>query len=231
MGNRNIISNINPKSSSAEAYRILRTNIQFANVDKTIKSIIVTSPGPEEGKSTIIANLAITMAYNNKKVLLIDTDLRKPTIHTFFGLDNSTGITNILSEDIEYTKAIQHTDIGKLYILASGSIPPNPSELLGSNKIKLLLNKVKEEYDIVLFDSPPVCLVTDAAVLSTIVDGVILVCASGQTTIENAKNAKALLNKVNANILGVVLNKMAMKRGYYNKICKYYTYYEDKTYS
>lgn len=230
MGNRRIITSINPKSSLAEAYRILRTNIQFANVDKIIKSIMITSPGPEEGKSTISANLAITMAYNNKKVLLIDADLRKPQIHTFFGLDNSIGITNILSEDIEYTKAIQHTDIGKLYILASGPIPPNPSELLGSNKIKLLLNHLKEEYDIVLFDSPPVCLVTDAAVLSTIVDGVILVCASGKTTIENAKNAKALLNKVNANILGVVLNKVAMKDGYYNKICKYYTYYEDETY-
>lgn len=230
MGNRSIVANINPKSPSAEAYRILRTNIQFTNVDKTIKSIVITSPGPGEGKSTIIVNLAVAMAHNNKKVLLVDTDLRKPNVHTFFGLDNSTGITNILSEDIEYTKVIQHTDIGKLYILASGPIPPNPSELLGSHKIKLLLNEVKEEYDIVLFDSPPVCFVTDAAVLSTIVDGVILVCASGQTTIENAKSAKALLNKVNANILGVVLNKIAKKNGYYNKICEYYTYYEDEPY-
>ena len=230
MGNIGILASINPKSPSAEAYRILRTNIQFTNIDKTIKSIVITSPGPGEGKSTIIVNLAVAMAHNNKRVLLIDTDLRKPNIHTFFGLDNSKGVTNVLSEDIEYAKVIQHTDIGKLYILASGPIPPNPSELLGSHKIKSLLNDVKEEYDMVLFDSPPVCLVTDAAVLSTIVDGVILVCASGQTTIENAKNAKALLNKVNANILGVVLNKVAMKNGYYNKICEYYTYYEDKAY-
>ncbi len=230
MNKKNIIANNNPKSPSAEAYRILRTNIQFTNVDKTIKSIVVTSPGPGEGKSTIIVNLAITMAYNNKKVLLIDTDLRKPNIHTFFELDNSKGITNILSEDVEYVKIMQHTDIRNLYILASGPIPPNPSELLGSQKMKILLNEVKDEYDMVLFDSPPVCLVTDAAVLSTIVDGVILVCASRQTTIENAKSAKALLNKVNANILGVVLNKMSIKVGRYNKKVSYYYCYEGESY-
>lgn len=230
MNKKNIISNNNPKSPLAEAYRILRTNIQFTNVDKTIKSILITSPGPGEGKSTITVNLAITMANNNKKVLLMDTDLRKPNIHTFFGLDNSKGVTNVLSEDIEHAKIVQHTDIRNLYILASGPIPPNPSELLGSQKIKILLNEVKDEYDMVLFDSPPVCLVTDAAVLSTIVDGVILVCASRQTTIENAKSAKALLNKVNANILGVVLNKIATKVGCYNKIVDYYTYYEGESY-
>ena len=222
MDKKNVIANINPKSRSAEAYRILRTNIQFTNIDKTIKSIVITSPGPGEGKSTIIANLAAAIASNSKKVLLIDTDLRKPNIHTFFGLDNSKGVTNVLSEDIEYIKIIQHTDIENLDILVSGPIPPNPSELLGSNKIKLLLNELKNEYDMVLFDSPPVCLVTDAAVLSTIADGVILVCAAGQTTIENAKSAKALLGKVNANILGTVLNKTIMRVSRYKKIDDYY---------
>lgn len=230
MDKKNIISNINPKSPSAEAYRILRTNIQFTNIDKTIRSIVITSPGPGEGKTTIIVNLAAAMAQNNKKILLIDGDLRKPCVHTFFGLDNVKGITNILSEDIEHTKIIQYTYIENLHILASGPIPPNPSELLGSQKIKFLLNEIKNEYDMVLFDSPPVCLVTDAAVLSTIVDGVILVCASGQTTIKNAKSAKVLLNNVNANILGVVLNKMAIKVRRYNKTVDYYSYYEGDSY-
>ncbi|MCQ1528255.1 CpsD/CapB family tyrosine-protein kinase [Lutispora saccharofermentans] len=226
MDKRNIITNINPKSRSAEAYRILRTNIQFANIDKTINSIVITSPGQGDGKSTVIANLAVAIARNNKKVLLIDADLRKPNVHTFFQVSNTKGLTNLLSEDVEYIRIIESTYVENLDILSSGPIPPNPSELLGSNRIKILLDELKTVYDMVLFDSPPACLVTDAAVLSTIADGVILVCAAGQTTIENAKNAKALLNKVNANIIGVVLNKMVTKAGRYNKADDYYSYYE-----
>lgn len=226
MDKKNIITNINPKSRSAEAYRILRTNIQFANIDKTLKSIVITSPGQGDGKSTVIANLAVAIARNNKKVLLIDADLRKPNVHTFFQVSNTKGLTNLLSEDVEYIRIIESTYVENLDILSSGPIPPNPSELLGSNRIKILLDELKTVYDMVLFDSPPACLVTDAAVLSTIADGVILVCAAGQTTIENAKNAKALLDKVNANIIGVVLNKMATKAGRYNKADDYYSYYE-----
>ncbi|MEA4961766.1 CpsD/CapB family tyrosine-protein kinase [Lutispora sp.] len=226
MDKKNIITNINPKSRSAEAYRILRTNIQFANIDKTLKSIVITSPGQGDGKSTVIANLAVAIARNNKKVLLIDADLRKPNVHTFFQVSNTKGLTNLLSEDVEYIRIIESTYVENLDILSSGPIPPNPSELLGSNRIKILLDELKNVYDMVLFDSPPACLVTDAAVLSTIADGVILVCAAGQTTIENAKNAKALLDKVNANIIGVVLNKMATKAGRYNKADDYYSYYE-----
>ncbi|HCJ58383.1 MAG TPA: capsular biosynthesis protein [Clostridiaceae bacterium] len=226
MDKKNIITNINPKSRSAEAYRILRTNIQFANIDKTLKSIVITSPGQGDGKSTVIANLAVAIARNNKKVLLIDADLRKPNVHTFFQVSNTKGLTNLLSEDVEYIRIIESTYVENLDILSSGPIPPNPSELLGSNRIKILLDELKNVYDMVLFDSPPACLVTDAAVLSTIADGVILVCAAGQTTIENAKNAKALLDKVNANIIGVVLNKMATKAGRYNKVDDYYSYYE-----
>lgn len=229
MYKKDIVANINPKSPSAEAYRILRTNIQFASIDKALKSIVITSSGPGEGKSTISVNLAAAMAQNNKKVLLVDTDLRKPNLHTFFEMDNSKGITNVLSENIEYTKMIRHTDIRNLDILTSGPVPPNPSELLGSQKIKLLLFELQSIYDMVLFDSPPVGLVTDAAVLSTITDGVILVCSAGQTTIENAKNAKALLNKVNVNILGVVLNKMAMTMRHHNKMDYYYAYYEGES--
>lgn len=161
MDRRNIITNINPKSRSAEAYRILRTNIQFANIDKTINSIVITSPGQGDGKSTVIANLAVAIARNNKKVLLIDADLRKPNVHTFFQVSNTKGLTNLLSEDVEYIRIIESTYVENLDILSSGPIPPNPSELLGSNRIKILLDELKTVYDMVLFDSPPACLVTD----------------------------------------------------------------------
>ncbi|WZL71504.1 CpsD/CapB family tyrosine-protein kinase [Clostridiaceae bacterium 35-E11] len=215
------ISNLNPKSPISEAYRILRTNIQYTNIDKNIKSIVVTSPGPGEGKSTIAANFSVTMSQNQRKILLIDSDLRKPTVNVFFGLSNQMGLTNVLVENVEYTKIVQSTKIGKLDVLSSGPIPPNPSELLGTNKMKSLLQRLKEDYDMVILDSPPIGIVTDAAVLSAIADGVILVCAAEQTIIEEAKKSKALLQQVNANILGVVMNKIPLNTcGYYT--CNYY---------
>ncbi|MTI46822.1 CpsD/CapB family tyrosine-protein kinase [Sporosalibacterium faouarense] len=216
MNDRNVITQKNPKSPTAEAYRTLRTNIQFSNIDKEVNTIAVTSSGPSEGKSTTTANLAVTMAQTGKKVLLIDCDLRKPRIHELFGLSNLRGLTNILTEDIELEQAIQNTETDNLEILSSGIIPPNPSEILGSQKMEKFLNKLKESYDVILLDTPPVNLVTDAAVLANKVDGTILVCAVGQASIEEAKNSKALLEKVNANILGVVLNKVPIKQsGYY----------------
>lgn len=222
---RVIITYENPKSPVSEAYRTLRTNIQFSNIDKNIKSIVMTSTGPGEGKSTTSANLAVTMAQNNKKVLLIDCDFRKPRVHKYFGISNSKGVTSILSEDLDYKEVLHSTDIGSsLDVLTSGPIPPNPSELLGSKKMKSFLEMVEEDYDMVLIDSPPVGMVTDAAVLSTIADGVILVCAVGQAIIEAVQNAKALLQKVNANILGVVLNKVPVGEGRYYKY-HYYSYY------
>ncbi len=228
---RIIITEKSPKSPVAEAFRTLRTNIQFSNIDKNIKTITITSSGPAEGKSTVITNLAVTMAKGNKKVLLIDADFRKPRLNAFFGLSRHIGVTNVLAEDIEYKEVVQQTDIENLDFLASGPIPPNPSELLGSNKMKEFVQKVKEDYDIVLIDAPPVGLVTDAAVLSTIVDGTILVCAVGQANIQAARNAKLLLEKVNANILGVVMNKVPVKGGGYYKYHYYQyhnAYYEDK---
>ncbi|KPU27358.1 capsular biosynthesis protein [Caloranaerobacter sp. TR13] len=222
-----LVTQENPKSPVAEAFRTLRTNIQFSNVDKELKSILITSPGPGEGKSTTIVNLAVTMAQNDKRVLLIDCDLRKPRIHKNFGISNSKGLTTILSENIDYKEILHSIGIGlQLDVLTSGPIPPNPSELLGTKKMKAFLEKVEADYDIVLIDSPPVGMVTDAAVLSTITDGVILVCAAGQSIIEGAKNAKALLQKVKANILGVVLTKVPIGDGKYYKY-HYYSYYYD----
>ena len=224
MDERKLITKENPKSPTAEAYRTLRTNIQFSNIDKEIKTIVVTSSGPGEGKSTVTANYAVTLAQNEKKVLLIDADLRKPRAHTVFNVPNVNGLTNAVAESVDYKKIVQATGIEGLDILTSGPIPPNPSELLGSKKMKAFLESIKEDYDMIILDSPPVGLVTDAAVLSNAVDGTIIVCAVGQAIKEAASNAKELLDKVNANILGVVLNKIPLNDGGYYKY-HYYQHY------
>lgn len=222
MRERKLIVNEDPKSPISEAYRALRTNIQFSNIDKSIKTIVVTSSGPSEGKSTVITNYAVTIAQNGKKVLVIDSDLRKPTNHKIFNVSNLAGLTTVLTDDLDYTKVIDKTEVENLHVLTSGPIPPNPSEILGSNKMKSFLETLKEDYDMILIDAPPVGIVTDAAILSTIVDGTILVCAVGQAVKEAATNSKALLDKVKANILGVVLNKIPINnKGYYK-----YHYYQ-----
>lgn len=215
----------NPKSPVAEAFRTLRTNIQFSNIDKDIKTIIVTSAIPREGKSTVISNLASTMAQADKKVLIVDCDFRKPVLHKRFKISNLQGLTNILMGDKSLLEAIvQHDDLKNLNILPSGPIPPNPAELLGSNKMKEFLGMIKKEFDMVLIDTPPVGLVTDAAVLSTSVDGVLLVIAAEQTDIDIVKKGKESLEKVNANIMGVVLNKVPLTSRLYSKY-GYYKYY------
>lgn len=218
---RPLVVHNNPKSPVAESYRVLRTNIQFASIDKQVKVIAVTSASPGEGKTTTIANLAITFAQAGSKVLLIDADLRKPAVHKMFELPNLEGMTTVIAKHEEPTSYISKTIVQNLYILTSGPIPPNPSELLSSNAMKNLMAKLREEFDIILLDAPPVGVVTDAAVLSTIVDGTILVVSSGQVEIEAVQRAKELLAKVNANVLGVTLNKIA-KSGNNNY---YYDYY------
>lgn len=213
----NLISLNHPKSPISEAYRTLRTNIQFSSLDKDIKTISITSVGPGEGKTTTISNLAITMAQANKKILLIDADLRKPKVHEYFELNNMYGLTNVLVLNKSLEDVIKKSTVSGLDILTSGPKPPNPSEILGSNSMKELIDKAKENYDGILLDSPPVGLVTDPAILSAIVDGTILVVNFGKTHIEEAKRSKQLLENVNANILGVVLNKISRKgNGYYN---------------
>lgn len=215
-----------PKSTTSEAFRTLRTNIQFANIDKNIKSIVMTSSNPDEGKSTVIVNLAITMAHADQKVLLIDGDLRKPTLNKYFELDESCGLTNILMDQENEAKGIQHLpEVPGMDVISSGPIPPNPSELLGSEQMKHFIERMEGIYDIVLIDAPPVGVVTDAAILSTIVDGTLLVCRQGETLIESVNFAKEKLEKVKANILGVVLNgvqRTGKKYDYY-----YYNYGED----
>lgn len=205
-----------PKSPVAESYRTLRTNIQFSSFDKEIRTIVVTSATPGEGKSTTIGNLAIVMSQSGKKVLLIDCDLRKPSIHKKFRITNQAGLTNILLYDVEPFE-IFHKHSDNLYILTTGQLPPNPAEVVSSNRLKSFIEKMKNEFDYILIDSPPLIAVTDAQILSSFCDGTLLVVSSGEAERETVKRAKDLLNKVKANIIGVVLNKIELKsrKGYY----------------
>lgn len=207
-----------PKSIPAESYRVLRTNIQYSSIDKRIKRILVTSSEPGEGKSTTTGNLALTFSQDEKKVLLIDCDLRKPSIHKKFRISNNIGLSDVILDNSKLDKAlIKRNDY--LDILPAGKVPPNPSELLGSKALEDLLDELGKKYDLVILDTPPVHAVTDAQILSTKVDGVILVVRAERTKKESVISAKAALDKVNANILGTVLNGGESSKG------KYYYYY------
>ncbi len=215
-----LITLTNPKSPVSEAFRTLRTNIQFASIDKTLKTIMVTSTGPGEGKSTTMANLAIVLSQQEKRVLLIDADLRRPTVHHAFRLPNRIGLTSVLAGTEELSNAIQNTGIDHLSVLSSGPIPPNPAEILGSKRMAGLIEKVSAEYDYVLLDAPPVLAVTDAQILSGLIDGVVLVIHSNKTHRDMAIKAKQLLENVHANVIGVVMNHRDQKENGY-----YYYYY------
>jgi len=207
---RHLLTHTNPKSPVAEAFRTLRTNLYFSDLKKSLKKIMVTSAGPSEGKSTILANLAVTVAQTGQKVLLIDADLRKPVMHKIFDLSNSKGLTNLLVEELEPGQVIHRSKIENLDILTSGPIPPNPSELLGSERMEKFLNGINS-YDIIFIDSPPAVAVTDAVVLSSKMDGVLLVIDCKQVRREMAISAKEQLLKANARILGAVLNRVEYK--------------------
>lgn len=212
------------KSPSSEAYRMLRTNIQFVSVDSGIKKILITSACPEEGKSFTVANLAVCMAQSGKSVLVVDADLRKPTQHKFFGVENGEGLsvalTEVQAQNPDFKSYIRETDVPGVRVITAGPIPPNPAELLGSKIMKYFIEVISEQFDVVIFDTPPIIAVTDAAILAQVVDGVILVLASGKVYKEHAKRAKELLDQVGAKILGAVLNKVEMKASEY-----YYNYY------
>lgn len=218
---RNIISYSQPKSVITEEFRAIRTNIQYSNLDKKIKTIVVTSTTKNEGKTTITTNLAINFSnIENKKVLVIDCDLRNPSIYKEFGISNSYGLTDLLVEEKELSNYIKETPINNLHILTAGSIPPNPSEILSSNRMKEFMEMVREEYDYVFIDTPPIGMVTDAGILSAFLDGTILVVRSEFVDIKNLQESKKKLVSVNSNILGVVLNGNKVKKDDY-----YYSYY------
>ena len=194
-----------PKSIPAESYRVLRTNIQYSSIDKKIERILITSSEPGEGKSTTAGNLALTFAQDEKKVLLIDCDLRKPSIHKKFKISNSLGLSNVILDKSKLSKALVKRS-EYLDILPSGKVPPNPSELLGSKALEELLDELDDVYDVIILDTPPLHAVTDAQILSTKVDGVLLVVRAEKTKKDSVIAAKESLEKVNANILGTVLN-------------------------
>lgn len=208
----------NPKSPVSESYRTLRTNIRFMSFKKNIKSIAITSPHPGDGKTTVAINLGITMAQAGSRVILMDCDLRNPSVHKGFLLDNNKGLTNILAINAPYNDCIFKTEINNLYIIPSGPKPPNPSELLGSDNTKELLEQLKSQYDYILIDTPPVLLVTDAALMASISDGTLIVITYSKTEVKDAAKVKDILNNVGANIIGAVNNKTKLpKKSQYSK--------------
>lgn len=215
-----LITHEQTKSPISEAYRTLRTNVQFTSVDSKTKKIMITSSGPREGKSTTAANLAVSMAQSGKSVLLIDADMRNPTQHKLFGLSNMEGLSVSLVQDQGSRAFIQATEVPGVSVLPGGPIPPNPAELVGSKRMKHLIEELSRQFDVVLIDTPPIIAVTDAAIIAQEVDGVILVLASGEVNKDFALRAKDQLEKVGAKILGAVLNKADIKTSEY-----YYYYY------
>ncbi len=223
-----MISYYDPKSSVAEAYRGLRTNIQFMNPDKPIHSLVISSPGPGDGKSTTVINIAITFANLGKKTILIDCDLRKPILHKVFNISRNPGLTDVMKSETSID-IIRQTEIPNLDIITSGDIPPNPSEILASQKLKNFLTKVSENYDIVLLDSPPIIAVTDAIILSKITDAIILVVKANSTDLRIVERSIDQLSQVNCILAGAVLNGINVSGRYdsYYYYYRYYHYYSD----
>ena len=204
-----------PRSPMAEAYRTLRTNIQFASLEKPVRRLLLTSSGPDEGKSTTAANLAVAMAQAEMKVILVDADLRRPSQHEIFSLDNSQGLTSMflgktpgLGAGAHMEPPLRATAGPGLSVLTSGPLPPNPAELLGSARMDSVLDELTRRADIVLVDTPPVVAVTDAAVLSAKVDGCLLVVGAGIVKRDLVRRARSLLDAVHANVIGVVVNNV-----------------------
>lgn len=218
-----------PKSHISEAFRTMRTNIQFTNVDKDIKTLAITSSAPNEGKSTIVCNLAISIAQGGRRVLLVDCDLRRPKLHRSFSVTNNIGLTNILMGAFSLEDSLfEIENIAGLALVTSGPIPPNPSELLSSYRMKDFLELVKRKYDMVIFDTPPIGFVTDGSIISTLTESTLFVIESHKTEIDQVKYSKGLLDKVNINIIGVVLNKLPLKNNEYGSYMKQYdSYYVD----
>ena len=226
---RKIITRDNPKSPISESYRGLRTNILLSNT-KDIKSILVSSAGPGEGKTTTVANLAITFANLGRNTLLVDTDLRRPVIHSVFNVNREPGVTNYLSgQTDDYSTLVKPSEIDNLSLMTSGLIPPNPSEMLGSKKMSKFVKSLESDYDMILFDSPPLVAVTDATMISKEIDSIILVIKAGQTDKKAFHHTMANLKNIEAPLDGIVMNAVTSKSNYgsyyYYYYHQYYHYY------
>ena len=209
----------------AEAYRMLRTNVQFSTLEKPAQTLLVTSANPGEGKTTTVANLALVMAQTGKRVIAVDSDLRRPTLHRLFGVENGTGLTTLLlSGQPNLDGCVKSTSFENLWVLPSGPQPPNPTELLGSRRLEAVLQTLKDSADIVILDSPPALAVADASILAARVDGTLLVVDAGRTRADSLQRAKESLSRAKTNLLGAVLNKLTQRgRDYYD----YRYYYGD----
>lgn len=195
-----------PNSKISEQYRVIRTNLQFASANRKERTIVITSPNFGEGKSTTTTNLAISIAQQGEKVLIIDADLRNPTIHTIFELENTIGLTSILIGQATLDGAVNQTEIGRVDVLTSGPVPFNPAELLGSAAMETLIRKAMERYDVILFDSSPLLELTDTSILANQCDGVILVLSYNRTKNEDTLEAKRILGFTRAKLIGAILN-------------------------
>ena len=217
---RKLISFTTPRSPIAEQFRTLRTNITFSSPDSDIRTIVVTSASPGEGKSTAAANLAVVFAQEGKRVLLIDGDMRIPTTHYTFHMGNAQGLSSVLTRQISAEEAIRPTAVENLDLLTCGPIPPNPAELIGSKSMDGLIQNLKEVYDLIIFDAPPVLSVADGQLLANKCEGTILVINSGETEKERASKAKEAILSSNSRLIGAVLNNFVL-----TKDSNYYQYY------
>jgi len=217
---------LHPRSPAAEAYRILRTNLEFAGVDQPLKTILITSPGPGEGKTTTAANLAVVTAQGHKRVILLDCDLRRPKVHRLFGLPNQTGLSDLFRGTATITDLLHTTQVANLSVLTSGSLPPNPAELLSSGRMAQILQELTELADIIIIDSPPF-VVSDSVILGAKVDGVLLLVQPERTPDVAAMAMVSQLRRTGAHILGAVFNRItADGSGYYGN----YRYYQSTYY-
>lgn len=214
----NLITLTNPRSPVSEAYRTLRTSLIFSSLNEPLQTLVMTSPAPEEGKSTALANLAVTLAQGGRSTIIVDCDLRRPSQHMLWSVDQEPGLTNMVLEDMSGPPLVD-TGVEGLRLVTSGLLPPNPADLLGSRRMDEIIEGLRSEAEFILFDAPPVIAVTDAALLASKLDGVMIVLRAGGTRREHAERAKELLERVNVRIVGAVLTNAQVDTrvgGYYS---------------
>ena len=217
---KSLITFSDPNSPVSEAYRALRTNLAFAGLDRQLRTVMFSSPGPEEGKSTVLANLAVSIAQTERRVLVVDADLRRPSLHEIFGLPNDRGLTTLLgAPDALANPPFQATPVAGLSVLTSGPLPPRPADLISSRRMEEMVAWLAEQADLVLFDAPPINVVADGLVLATRTGGVLLVVRERRTQREAVRQAMASLSRVNARVLGAVLSGVSLDR----TLAQYYT--------